>query len=104
METDDVNKRGCRKCRDLRHPPCFAVKSNAPGQEVCAPASERSPCSAVAHFHVEEAQSHAVAAMRSDVAGVQPDVVLAGFRVAEVRPRVVLVQDDSHEEAARSPV
>lgn len=84
--------------------PMFLLKSNAPGQEVCAPASERSPCSAVAHFHVEEAQSHAVAAMRSDVAGVQPDVVLAGFRVAQVRPRVVLVQDDSHEEAARSPV
>jgi hypothetical protein len=38
------------------------------------------------------------------VAAVRSGVVAAGFRVAEVRPRVVQVQDDSHEEPERSPV
>ena len=60
---------------------CFSRRLNALCREACDPAWERSPCSA-AHFHVVE----------------------AGFRVARVQPRVVIVQvqDDSDGEAVRS--
>lgn len=66
----------------------FSRGLNALCREACDPAWERSPCSA-ARFHVVQAQPH---------------VVEAGFRVAQVQPRVVIVQvqDDSDGEAVRS--
>jgi hypothetical protein len=66
---------------------CFSLRLNALCREACDPGWERSPCSAAVHFHVVQAQHH---------------VVEGGFRVAQVQPRVVIVQvqDDSDGEAA----
>jgi len=63
-------------------------------REVCAPAWERSPSAAVLH---------ASGAVRFHAAAAQPDVVVAGFRVAEVRPDAGRALDASRGEAAHFP-